>query len=108
MHPAKPFRRLDTLKSAYRMRALFTTSMVLLQVVVQIAVGLMAYGFPQHGFDRAGIGIMPIGRYALRNTASWVKTMPRSKDISGRSCRLNLYRIRHNTMRHTTSVGYWR
>jgi hypothetical protein len=69
MHPAKPFRRREILKSAHRMRALFTTSMVLLQVVVQIAVGLMAYGFPQLGFDRAGIGIMPVGRYALRNTA---------------------------------------
>jgi hypothetical protein len=47
-------------------------------------------------------------RLSHSRTASWVNSQPRSRNISARSRRLNLYRSRHRTTRRTTSVGYSR
>ena len=46
MHAAKPFGRLDTLEAPHRPYALFDSSMVLFQMIVQVAVGAMAHRFP--------------------------------------------------------------
>jgi hypothetical protein len=48
---------------------LLDSSLVLFHMIIQVAVRTMLHGFPEFGFDRAGIGIMPVGRNALRNTA---------------------------------------
>src|SRR5262245_35208810 len=60
MHLAKPLRRLHTLKAPHRPNPLFNSSMVLLQMIVQVTVRAMAYRFPERGFDRAGIGVVSI------------------------------------------------
>jgi len=43
----KGSRRFDTFEATHRPRPLFNAAMVLFQTVVQVAVGAMAYPFPQ-------------------------------------------------------------
>jgi hypothetical protein len=59
-------------------------------------------------FARSCSAISGAKQASQSRTVSWVKTMPRSKNISARSRRLNLYRSRHRTTRSTMSVGYSR
>jgi hypothetical protein len=73
MDPAEACGRVNTLESAHRPRPLFDASMVLLQMIIQVAVGAMTHLFPQLRFDRAGIGVMPVGRNALRDTFGTVR-----------------------------------
>ena len=40
------------------------------QMIVQVAVGAMAHGFLQRGFDGSRIGVMPIGPHPLWHTTS--------------------------------------
>src|SRR4051812_24491903 len=68
MHPAKAFGRLHTFASPHGARPLLDSSMVLFQVIVQVTVGAMTHGFPQLSFDGSRIGVMPVGRHALRDT----------------------------------------
>jgi hypothetical protein len=42
--------------------------MVLFQMIIQVAVRAMLHDFPKLGFDRAGIGIMPIAGDSRRDT----------------------------------------
>src|SRR5262245_47158575 len=70
MHPAKPLRRLDTLKAAHGTYTLINASMVLLQLISQVAVGAMAYPLPQFGFDGSWIGVMASGGHPLGDTVS--------------------------------------
>ena len=62
MHPTKASGRLDTFESAHRPRALLDASMVLLQVIIQVAVGAMTHRLPQLSFNGSGVGVMSIGR----------------------------------------------
>src|SRR5262249_4327365 len=70
MHPTKASGRLDPFEAAHRPRALFDASMVLLQVIIQVAVGAMTHRLPQLSFDGSGVGVMSIGRNAFRDTLS--------------------------------------
>ena len=70
MDTAKAFRRLDTLKSSHWARPLLDSSVVLLQMIIEVAVGAMEYCVPQLRFDGSGIGIMAISGNALRTTIS--------------------------------------
>ena len=69
MNPAKASGGLDTLKSFHGARPLFASSMVLLQMIIQVVVRAMLHGSPQLGFDRAGIGIVSIAGDSRRDTA---------------------------------------
>lgn len=62
--------RFHTLEVTHGMCVLFDSSMILFQVINHAAVRTMLGGFPEPGFDRAGIGAMPVGRNALRDTLS--------------------------------------
>ena len=53
MHSAKPLGRLDTVEAPHRPDPLFDASMVLLQMIIQVAVRAMVHSCPQLGFDRA-------------------------------------------------------
>ncbi len=53
--PTKPRCRHDTLEAPHRPRPLFDSSMVLLQMIIQIAVRAMGHGFPQFRFEGAGV-----------------------------------------------------
>jgi len=66
-----PLTRLDLLWrwlglsfSSHRPRPLLDASIVLLQMLVQGAVGTMTHLFLQRRFNRIGIGVVPIGRHA--------------------------------------------
>ena len=67
MHAAKPFRRLDPLKTSHRPDPLLDSSMVLFQMIIQIPVRAMSYLVPEHGGDGAGISGMPITGDSLRD-----------------------------------------
>src|SRR6185295_13453397 len=69
MHLAKAFGRLHTFEAPHRPAPLFDTSMVLFQMIIQIAVGTMADSLPHHGSDSSGICLMPVGGHLLRKTA---------------------------------------
>ncbi len=42
--------------------------MLLLQVIIQVAVGTMTHGFPQLRFDGLGVGVVTITGDSLRDT----------------------------------------
>ena len=57
------------LESAHRSIAAFDTTMLLLQSVIQVAVGAMPDGLAQRRPDRTRIAIMPIGGDPIRREA---------------------------------------
>src|SRR5262249_2731744 len=67
MRPAKPCSRRHTLKAPHRPDPLLDASMVLFQMIIQIAVRAMPHGLSQRSFDSPGIGAMSITGDALRD-----------------------------------------
>src|ERR671931_72478 len=57
MHPAKAGGRHHTLEAPHRPDPLFDSSMVLLQMIIQVTVRAMAYLCPQLSFDSSEIPV---------------------------------------------------
>jgi hypothetical protein len=70
MRAAKPCGRLVFFEPPHWSDPLIDASMVLLQVIIQVAVGMMTDSNSQPGSDSAGVGIMSVGRHTFRNTTS--------------------------------------
>jgi hypothetical protein len=66
---AEPRSRGVTFEPAHRPIPWFDPAMILLQMVSQVAIGPMRHCFPEHGADRAGVGVMSIRRDAVRGHA---------------------------------------
>jgi hypothetical protein len=68
MNTAKTSCRLHTLEDPHGTYSLFNAARILFQVIIQVPVGPMAYGFSQLGFAGSRIRIVAVGGDSLRDT----------------------------------------
>src|SRR5262249_2317016 len=66
--PAEACRRHKSLEAAHRVSPLLDASMILLQVIIQMAIGTMDDSFPQRSFNGPRVPAMAVSRDPSRNT----------------------------------------
>ena len=62
----KPVSRSRALEPTHRLVATFDATVILLQLIAEIAAGAMLYGFTQCRLDRAGIAVVAIRGHPVR------------------------------------------